>query len=155
MLIPFAWRGLFLYSGVFVFLVIIYLKHEYGSSIWDFAAWGVSMFLVGTYFSWILLVGLAHSVTLSEDGVTISLLRVVIPLSRSRKSRTVEWQSIRDVDTLAASGSITINPFGREGEMNLNYGQARAVLTDPRCPLRDKLPSKITARIGATAGLTQ
>ncbi|HZY91975.1 MAG TPA: hypothetical protein VFG07_04270, partial [Thermoplasmata archaeon] len=100
-------------------------------------------------FSWQVLMGIAYDVTLSGDGVAVNQRRIFIPGKMVRPPVLVKWGEMRHVSV--KMGSVSIQTDNVWTWMNLTYNQARAILTDPRCPLHRKIPPEVARVLGIPA----
>jgi hypothetical protein len=92
---------------------------------------------------WVLTLATAnYGIQLSEVGVAVYTPKFV-PGRRSR--RTLQWSEL---------GKPSVNPIGTDVTfdtdgfpLTVSAPQARAILTDPRCPARGKVPADVSTRI--------
>ncbi len=106
---------------------------------------GVCTFALG-YFAWQILMAIAYSVDLSDEGVAMFQRNFFWPGQRSTPPTRVGWHKMRKVRS--SQGMVTIEINDVWNWMYLTYNQARVILDDPRCPLRGKVPDKAARAIG-------
>jgi hypothetical protein len=96
---------------------------------------------------WVLTLTTAnYGIQLSDDGVSVFTPKFV-PGRRSR--RTLQWSEM---------GKPSVNPVGTDVvfetdgfPLTVSAPQARAILMDPRCPARGRVPADVATRIQLNA----
>jgi hypothetical protein len=130
---------------------ILYWQYSAGSlPLWQVELFGLFTALLVGGMSWLTLGLTSYGVAVVEEGILL--------FDRSISRRIVirwlmPWAAMGEVKT--APGKVWLHErpevVGSRGTY-LSFEQARAVLTDQRCPLRAKLPAEVAARIGVAPG---
>ena len=101
----------------------------------------------GTYMALLANMTLAYSLTLKDEGIVVRYRKPLIPWSpSSHEEKTFTWEELREPSVMA--GDVTVKSNDPYHWINLSYEQARALLTDPRCPLANKVPEKVRSKLG-------
>lgn len=143
-ILSFLWTALFFYPILALLLAYSYFILDWSAM--DFSILVVGVVALATYFAWSAQGAMAYSVTLSEDGVEVHHRPILVPFRRPRRITKVKWRELRE--PAVKMGGVTIRTDSAWSWLNLNYGQARAVLSDPRCPLYGRVPKPIARRVG-------
>lgn len=147
MVLNFLWASLFFVPPLA--LVLTYIFYLINWSLVDFSALVAGTVIFVTYLAWSAQGAMAYSVTVSEVGVEVHHRAVLVPFRRPKGTTKVKWGELREPSTIM--GCVTIRTDNPWSWLNLNYGQARVVLADPRNPLYGKVPKKIARRVGLSA----
>lgn len=92
---------------------------------------------------WVLTLSSAnYGIQLSEDGVAVFTPKFV-PGRRSRG--TLLWSEVGKPSVNPVGSDVTFETDGFP--LTVSAAQARAILSDPRCPARGKVPSDVATRI--------
>ena len=121
---------------------------------WEAGVLAASGCLLTLGLVWFAGVGLTtYGIAVSEKGILVFDRTV----KRGRVLRwSMEWGEMREVTTNPGNIWLAVGPSGPGvSGTYLSYEQARAVLTDPRCPLRNHLPADVARRIKVGSGSLQ
>lgn len=144
MVLPFLWEALIFVPGGA--LALTYSFYVLNWSPLDFSALASGAIVFAAYLGWSAQGAMAYSVTVSTEGVEVHHRPVLVPFRRPRRTTRVKWQELREPSV--KMGGVTIRTDNPWSWLNLNYEQARVVLSDPRCPFYGKVPKQIAARLG-------
>lgn len=107
-----------------------------------------AFYAFGALLAWLTLLGMSYSVRIADEGITVESRR---PLGRGPlpgKTRLARWNEI--LGATSTPGKVDLDTKNPWLMISLDYNQARAILTDPRCPLAGRLPPKVARRLGLT-----
>jgi hypothetical protein len=104
----------------------------------------IGTILLVTGLVWLMMnIATSFGVILTPEGVEI--------LDRTLSSQTLVRRAVRwsDLDTVRVSGLYSESiALGHSAPLMVDQNEARAILSDPRCPLHGRVPAKDSKRLG-------
>jgi hypothetical protein len=122
---------------------------QYNDTLWQVFLIGTGGILLALAMVWVLFVMASnYSILLSDEGVVVVTRRI----AGGRISQPiVPWSGLYDPDVLSPRwGELSTDTQG--WFINLSADQARAILTDPRCPLSGHVPAPVAKYLDITPG---
>ncbi len=104
--------------------------------------------LLGTaYLSYLAINAIAYSISLTDDGISVLQQGILIPGQRDVPPITIRWREIHG-DVYVRGVIVSFDTDRTDFIFGLTPNQARAVFSDPRCPLYGRLPEDVARGIG-------
>lgn len=136
----------FFYVGyaIVVYLSNITFAHEVGFSPLDFVLFDALFFILFTYLAWFGLAAFSWEIRLTDDGIW-STGRTPLP-GRLATPRLLKWGEIQEAEFVNGTG--TIYPHNVFKMLIVTKEQLRAILEDPRYPLRSEIGEDLAQSLG-------
>lgn len=120
--------------------------HILAAPVQDLVVTDALAFAFLTYLAWMGVGSQAYGVTPTDEGVAVRYRSVLVLFRPPSRPKLIKWGELRD--PTIKMGSVTIKTDNPWTWLELNYQQARAILTDPRCPLHSIVPKSVAQRVG-------